>query len=89
MAGKNDNFDALMAMMALKHIIRKLTPKECWRLMDFSDADFHKAEKVNSNDTCCAVMKKRPAKKYYKERRICDDYSKRIGRKAQWESIRR
>lgn len=29
--------------------IRKLTPKECWRLMDFSDADFHKAEKVNSN----------------------------------------
>lgn len=29
--------------------IRKLTPKECWRLMDFSDEDFEKAEKVNSN----------------------------------------
>lgn len=29
--------------------IRKLTPKECWRLMDFSDDDFEKAEKVNSN----------------------------------------
>lgn len=29
--------------------IRKLTPKECWRLMDFSDDDFHKAEQVNSN----------------------------------------
>ena len=29
--------------------IRKLTPKECWRLMGFSDDDFHKAEKVNSN----------------------------------------
>lgn len=29
--------------------IRKLTPKECWRLMDFSDEDFKKAEKVNSN----------------------------------------
>ena len=29
--------------------IRKLTPKECWRLMDFSDEDFHKAEAVNSN----------------------------------------
>lgn len=29
--------------------IRKLTPLECWRLMDFSDEDFHKAEKVNSN----------------------------------------
>lgn len=29
--------------------IRKLTPMECWRLMDFSDEDFHKAELVNSN----------------------------------------
>ena len=29
--------------------IRKLTPKECWRLMDFLDEDFHKAEAVNSN----------------------------------------
>lgn len=29
--------------------IRKLTPKECWRLMGFTDEDFHKAEKVNSN----------------------------------------
>lgn len=29
--------------------IRKLTPKECWRLMGFSDEDFNKAEKVNSN----------------------------------------
>lgn len=29
--------------------IRKLTPRECWRLMDFSDEDFEKAEKVNSN----------------------------------------
>lgn len=29
--------------------IRKLTPKECWRLMGFDDIDFEKAEKVNSN----------------------------------------
>lgn len=29
--------------------IRKLTPKECWRLMGFSDEDFAKAESVNSN----------------------------------------
>ena len=29
--------------------IRKLTPKECWRLMGFDDEDFHKAEAVNSN----------------------------------------
>ena len=29
--------------------IRKLTPKECWRLMGCSDDDFRKAEQVNSN----------------------------------------
>ena len=32
-----------------KYRIRKLTPRECWRLMGFSDADFDKAEKVCSN----------------------------------------
>lgn len=29
--------------------IRKLTPKECYRLMGFSDDDFDKVEKINSN----------------------------------------
>lgn len=29
--------------------IRKLTPKECWRLMGFPDWSFEKAEEVNSN----------------------------------------
>jgi len=29
--------------------IRKLTPLECWRLMDFSDEDFYKAQAVCSN----------------------------------------
>lgn len=29
--------------------IRKLTPKECWRLMGFDDEDYKKASKVNSN----------------------------------------
>ena len=29
--------------------IRKLTPKEFWKLMGFDDEDFEKAEKVNSN----------------------------------------
>ena len=32
-----------------KYRIRKLTPKECWRLMGFTDEDFEKAAKVNSN----------------------------------------
>lgn len=29
--------------------IRKLTPKECWKLMGFDDADFEKASQYNSN----------------------------------------
>ena len=29
--------------------IRKLTPKECWRLQGFDDEDFYNAEAVNSN----------------------------------------
>lgn len=29
--------------------IRKLTPKECWRLQGFDDESFEKAAKVNSN----------------------------------------
>ena len=29
--------------------IRKLTPLECWRLMDFDDNDFYVAQAVNSN----------------------------------------
>ena len=35
--------------VAYRYRIRKLTPLECWRLMGFSDEDFHKAETVNSN----------------------------------------
>lgn len=29
--------------------IRKLTPRECWRLMGFTDEDFGKAKEVNSD----------------------------------------
>jgi len=29
--------------------IRKLTPRECWRLMGFEDGDFDKGQSVNSN----------------------------------------
>lgn len=38
-----------MPKVLYKLRIRKLTPKECWRLMGFSDECFEKAEKVNSN----------------------------------------
>ncbi len=29
--------------------IRKLTPRECWRLMGFADEDFDRAQSVNSD----------------------------------------
>lgn len=29
--------------------IRKLTPRECWRLMGFDDEDYEKASEVNSD----------------------------------------
>ena len=31
--------------------IRKLTPKECWRLMGFDDEDFYKAKNAGISDT--------------------------------------
>lgn len=34
-----------------KFRIRKLTPKECWRLMGFDDEDFEKAERVPTSNT--------------------------------------
>ena len=39
--------DSMVANEKLR--IRKLTPKECWRLMGFSDHDFAKCERINSN----------------------------------------
>ena len=48
-----DNFikvdKSVKPSVAKNFCIRKLTPKECWRLMGFDDSDFEKAEKVNSN----------------------------------------
>lgn len=32
-----------------RYRIRKLTPRECYRLMGFSDDDFDKAKEVNSD----------------------------------------
>ena len=44
---QKDNYVAEPKQSNLR--IRKLTPKECWRLMGFDDEDFYKAEAVNSN----------------------------------------
>ncbi len=41
--------DNLVMEININYRIRKLTPLECWRLMGFSDRDFHAAEKQNSN----------------------------------------
>lgn len=49
-----------------KYRIRKLTPRECWRLQGISDEHFEKASKVNSstqlykeagNGECAEVVK--------------------------------
>lgn len=39
---RNDNMEG-------KSQVRKLTPRECWRLMGFDDTDFNKAQEVNSD----------------------------------------
>lgn len=44
------NGETLTSNDNLSHLrIRKLTPKECWRLMGFTDGDFEKAAQLNSN----------------------------------------
>ena len=43
-AGSNENIRYVETI----YRIRKLTPRETWRLMGYTDADFDKAEKVNS-----------------------------------------
>lgn len=46
----NDYSDNKKLLKILKdNEIRKLTPKECFRLMGFNDADFEKAAQVNTN----------------------------------------
>ena len=50
----NDNLSGLR--------IRKLTPKECWRLMGFDDADFEKAKYYTEEEV--ATLKLRSSKKY-------------------------
>ena len=37
------------SLISSEMCIRKLTPKECFRLMGFDDADYEKAASVNSN----------------------------------------
>lgn len=39
--------------------IRKLTPKECWRLMDFTDEDFY-AAKTGSREIAKLIISKYP-----------------------------
>ena len=47
--GDPEGFKTAVLPVSRDFRIRKLTAKECWRLMGFSDDDFHKAEEVNSN----------------------------------------
>lgn len=43
------NGSGTFGVIETQYRIRKLTPRECWRLMDFTDEDFEKAAQVNSN----------------------------------------
>lgn len=47
--GGNQEIKVIVMDTNTKPRIRKLMPIECWRLMGFTDEDFHKAEKVCSN----------------------------------------
>lgn len=38
-------------MSEKKYRIRRLTPRECWRLMDFTDEQFDKAKAAGLSDT--------------------------------------
>ena len=53
---RNDNLSGalrtgVLPVVKQKLKIRKLTPKECWRLMGFSDQDIEKAKAVGMSDT--------------------------------------
>lgn len=48
---QNDNEDINSASDEEGYRIRKLTPKECWRLMDFDDEDFEKAQAAGVSNT--------------------------------------
>lgn len=48
-AETHGNLPKVVARTESRYRIRKLTPKECWRLMGFSDSDFEKAAEVNSD----------------------------------------
>lgn len=47
--GGHENSLSGQPLIAKGVTVRRLTPKECWRLMGFSDDDFEKARKVNSD----------------------------------------
>lgn len=44
-----DEIEELINSGNYQFVIRKLKPIEYWRLMGFTDSDFHKAETINSN----------------------------------------
>ena len=41
----------VIEMNESEYRIRKLTPKECWRLMGFTDQDFEKAQNAGMSNT--------------------------------------
>lgn len=99
MQDTNDVCDTLLACMGtgggnipiLKDDIkiRKLTPKECWRLMGFDDKDFEKAKAIPISNT----QLYKQARKQYSRKCITKNIYKFINRgvrlcqRKKWEKI--
>lgn len=54
-------------ILNLKMRVRKLTPKECYRLMGFDDIDFEKASQVNSNSQLYKQARKQYRSKSFRK----------------------
>lgn len=46
---KRSNTITTQSNLGVNYSIRKLTPRECWRLQGFTDEQFDKAQAVSSN----------------------------------------
>lgn len=85
---KNENFDNDVSTRDndTGYRIRKLTPKECFRLMGLRDGDFEKAKEVGVSDSqlykqagngiitnCCELLAEHLYKAQYDNTYVCTD----------------
>ena len=83
---KNTRGTNIMNNSNMEYKIRKLTPKECWRLMGLNDNDFDSAKAVGLSDTslykqagngiiinCCELLAEHLYKAQYDNTYVCTD----------------